>query len=65
MSWFHKHEWERIDVAHAPAQMDLEVKGNMSGDTALKLAYGVTTFIYKCEVCGKLKKIECLGKGES
>lgn len=60
MAWFHKHEWQRDSATYAPGTELQSVKG-CTADEAMRIMSGVTTFVYKCQECGKLKKVECLG----
>lgn len=59
---FHKHQWAEIARTYAaPVQ---GVEGRMSNDAFARLVMGVTTLALRCSVdgCGKLRKLECLGK---
>lgn len=57
---FHKHKWKKITITYAPNIREL---GMISGDRlSPEELQGVTTILWECEVCQRLRKEIMLGK---
>lgn len=63
MRLFHKHNWIKIKETYAPpANRKYKAKGFINDNTPEKLAFGVTTILWECSICKKIRKEEMLGK---
>ena len=58
---FHKHKWKKISRTFA-GPVAGEIEGRGVGRYLEKMAFGVTTILWECEVCQELRKEELLGK---
>ena len=60
---FHKHDWVKIAVTYAEP---IDVRTfRMDPDTAAKghgLLQGLTTIIWECSICKKIRREEMVGK---
>jgi hypothetical protein len=62
MSIFCEHNWVKIKETYAePIQEDHEVKGHPS-IRMIGLFQGLTTILWECSKCNKIRKEEMLGK---
>ena len=62
MTWiWHAHRWVEHARTFVPPVASLPPGFECSEDLFQRLAAGVTTFVFRCERCGKLKVIEMLG----
>ena len=62
---FHRHNWVKIKETYAEPLADLEVKrvrGRKALETVKQASFGVTTILWECSICQKLRKEEMLGK---
>ena len=61
-----KHEYEEISRFYAEARKEVKIEGGdyRTLNSIKEFTLGVTTILYKCNVCGDLQKIEFLGKQE-
>ncbi len=58
---FHKHNWIKIETTYAPPVSNMfSVEGNWS-ETVEKLKFGLTTILWECSICQKIRKVEMLG----
>jgi hypothetical protein len=58
---FHRHKWAEIARTYAPPAP--KWKGdNIIEPTLEKLMLGVTTIVWECSVCHKIRKEELLGE---
>jgi hypothetical protein len=58
---FHKHRWIKIKETYAePVPLD-EISG-VSSEELHGLTSGVTTILWECEICQKIRREEMLGK---
>lgn len=64
MGLFHKHVWKEVERFYALPQPRTVIKGYGIESLVQKFLLGVTTILYKCEVCNKQKFVEILGKFE-
>lgn len=62
---FCKHEWLEIKETYAPPKGHLveRLRGVNVSDFFERLIYGVTTILWECKKCHKIRKEEMLGKG--
>ena len=54
---FHRHKWKEIDIVKVPPLVSLEGEISMSQHLFKILIQGTTTYISKCEKCGKVSDI--------
>ena len=59
---FHKHNWVEIARAHAPGFVGDFRMENADLHFIERMKLGVTTIIWECSVCKKIRKEEMLGK---
>jgi len=62
--WFHRHKWtivERSYVKSIPLPTNLKCSEQM----AERMLFGLTSYIYECSACGKIRKEELLGKSDN
>ena len=67
MRFFHAHNWREIARIVAPPTMPFKTLPS-SGILACqfeRFVFGVTTVIMECAECGRLEKIEAVGKPAS
>lgn len=63
MIW-HRHSWTEIERMYArPCKIKMS-EAAIDEDLLRQMLFGVTTIIYRCSVCGAIKKLEVLGKAE-
>lgn len=60
MAWLHRHYWREYQRIFAHPWDGGSVSGVGAGN-AMKLAFGVTTILQRCDLCGVFIKIEVLG----
>ncbi len=60
MNIFHKHKWVKIKETYAPPRETAEFTGG-SPDFAQRITFGLTTLLWECEDCKKIRKEEMLG----
>lgn len=56
----HRHIWVEDERFHAPPT-EKDVNG-VSTKGLYRAIFGITTTLYHCAVCGKIKTVEILGK---
>ena len=56
---FHKHNWVISKTTYA-SPVNLGLKG-VSQELGQRLLFGLTTFLWECSICKKLRKEEMLG----
>lgn len=59
MCWF-SHRWREIATTYAPPVAS-SIQGALDMATAKSVMFGVTTLVWECQDCGKLRRLECLG----
>lgn len=57
------HDWKLFSKTYAPPRRDAKVEG-MEQEVAEKSLLGVTTYLWECKVCSKIRKEEMLGSDE-
>ena len=57
---FCKHDWQEKHITHAPGIVVQNLE--CTGRTLERLVLGVTTIIWECSKCKKLRKEEMLGE---
>ena len=58
------HDWVNVKETYAQTMVEQgigEAKG-LDGESRMILSHGMTTIIYECSKCKKIKKIEMLGR---
>ena len=61
MIFFHKHNWKEILRTETPPVKISKAKG--SSDNLLeRICFGLTTILWECKECQKIRKEEMLGK---
>ena len=65
MKLFHEHQWEIISKIYAPP-VNTILSGVETNDmeTLNRMMFGLTTIIFQCSICQKIRKEEMLGKEE-
>jgi hypothetical protein len=56
----HKHQWEMVSKTQAPPRKDVSVAG-LEKETADKVLFGVTVFLWECLICHEHQKETVLG----
>ena len=57
------HIWKKIKETYAPPVSTLfHIVESVSGERIERLKMGVTTILWECEFCQKIRKEELLGK---
>lgn len=57
----HKHKWVKIKETYAEPGEEVRGRG-MSQDFIKSLMFGLTTILWECEICHKIRKEEMLGR---
>lgn len=56
---WHKHDWVKIKETYAPPSTNWT---KITGDGYNKIVQGVTTILWECSICNKIRREEMLGK---
>lgn len=62
MNIFHKHKWVEQERFYVSPNSMLQEVCVPSAKLLKELTFGVTTVLYRCENCNKIKVVEILGK---
>lgn len=60
---FHKHDWKLMAKTYAPPARGITAT-NLDTDNIAHAVLGVTTLLWECQACHKIRKEEMLGKEE-
>jgi len=58
---FCKHQWKEIARTYAEPYLG-DIKGWISNGTFERHMFGLTTILWECQICHKIRKEEMLGK---
>lgn len=58
---FHKHKWIKIKETYAEPRENISGRG-FSQDFVKFATFGVTTVLWECEICQKIRKEEMSGR---
>ena len=59
---FCKHNWKEIAKTFSGTAKVSNIAGGVNPEEIERLVFGVTTIIWECQKCHKLRKEELLGK---
>ena len=59
---FHRHQWKEIARTHCGGVAKMKGTGYCSEHLFERMMFGVTTILWECEKCHKIKREELLGK---
>lgn len=62
MKLFCKHEWKEIARTYAPSIGQLRSTKGYASKEFLKSLRGITTILWECQKCQKIRREELLGK---
>lgn len=59
---FHKHKWVELERFWAPSRENVKIPAWVLEESMTQIFFGVTTILYKCSICPKIKTVEVLGQ---
>jgi len=62
MRLFHQHKWVEKERFVTPQWRIEKITGGAPEQLTREIIFGITTILYHCSICQKIKTVEILGK---